>query len=48
MYFKFFRRLIIVFIFIFSYNLLEHKILSEKKNCEKHRGFYNGITEEVH
>ena len=39
MYFKFFRRLIIVFIFIFSYNLLEHKILSEEKNCEKHRVF---------
>ena len=39
MYFKFFRRLIIVFIFIFSYNLLEHKILSEEKNCEKHSVF---------
>ena len=39
MYFKFFRRLIIVFIFIFSYNLLEHKILSEEKNYEKHRVF---------
>lgn len=39
MYFKFFRRLIIVFIFIFSYNLLKHKILSEEKNCEKHRVF---------
>ena len=39
MYFKTFRYLIIVFIFIFSYNLLEHNILSEEKINEKRKVF---------
>ncbi|MCQ2968781.1 MAG: glycerophosphodiester phosphodiesterase [Clostridium sp.] len=39
MYFKTFRYLTIVFIFIFSYNLLEHNILSEEKTYEKRKIF---------
>ena len=39
MYVKTFRYLIIVFIFIFSYNLLEHNILSDEKIYELTESF---------